>query len=113
MAIFCNGKKAVCLELYCSKACPHHDGTGGYYVQTIIEKIKCTSEEQWAEVFLKLSQMLYDRNFDLTTLFCDGKANCIDGDGEIYCNDERRLECIKRWLNTPVPEEWNGKENQA
>ena len=37
MAIFCNGKKAVCLETDCPRSCPHYDNTGGYYVQTVIK----------------------------------------------------------------------------
>ena len=51
MAIFCNGKKAVCLELDCSKDCPYHDGTGGYYVQTIIEKINAQMRSNGRKFF--------------------------------------------------------------
>lgn len=107
MAIFCNGKKAVCLETKCSEGCPHYDESGGYYVQTVIEKIKCTTEDEWVEFIMKL--MYADElGFDVTNLFCDGEAGCITEDGDVECNDDRRRECIKRWLNSPVKEVQNG-----
>ena len=104
MAIFCNGKKAVCLEMTCSNDSPHYDESGGYYVQTVIEKIRCTTEDEWADFIMKL--MYADQSgFDFTKLFCDGEAGCITEDGEVECDDERRRECIIRWLNSPVKED--------
>lgn len=43
---------------------------------------------------------------DPALLFCDGKANCIGKDGEIICDDNKRLWCVLRWLGSPaeVPE---------
>lgn len=109
MAIFCNGKKAICHEDKCTKACPCYDGSGGYEVQTIIEKIRSTTEDEWGDFVMKL---VYadELGFDITELFCDGKAGCITEDGDVMCDDNRRRECVKRWLNSPAPEVWYAKE---
>lgn len=99
MAIFCNGKKAICYEVKCTKACPHYDGTGGYEVQTIIEKIRSTTEDEIIDFIAKLIN-----GFDISVLFCDGEAGCRTEDGNYECNDNRQRECIRRWLNSPAPE---------
>lgn len=40
---------------------------------------------------------------DISDLFCDGKAGCIDKDGEVIrCEDEDIKACITRWLRTPA-----------
>ena len=47
---------------------------------------------------------LHSAEFDggeITRLWCDGNAGCIDADGEIQCNEARHKACILRWLQSP------------
>lgn len=103
MVIFCYGKKAICREDDCTKGCPHYDGTGGQYLATVLESIQAMTEDDWVEAVRKLSILLYEIDFDLSAEWCHG--DCEDVDGDVDCNDDRRKECIRRWLNSPRKED--------
>lgn len=41
---------------------------------------------------------------DLSDLFCDGKNNCIDKDGNITCTPDMEKACVLRWLRSQAKE---------
>ena len=64
--------------------------------------LRTMSREEWVEVLYNL--YLHSADFDcgeISLLWCDGKDNCIDKDGEVTCDDERHKACILRWLQSP------------
>ena len=64
--------------------------------------LRTMSREEWVEVLYSL--YLHSADFDcgeISLLWCDGKDNCYDEDGEILCNEERHKACILRWLQSP------------
>lgn len=120
--------------LKCSKeafaACPYRKGCGcpdeatftegsecdkfnrqiGSHVMTRGDQIRAMSDEELADRLHQLYRIISDDGYyDLGRLFCDGKAECIDEDGEIHCNDERRKACIVRYLQKPAEVSEDGK----
>jgi hypothetical protein len=71
--------------------------------QTNADCIRAMSDEELADKLHQLYLIFSDEGYyDFGRLFCDGKAGCIDEDGEVHCNDDRRKACITRWLQQPV-----------
>lgn len=71
--------------------------------------IRRMTDRELADRILELCGVFWGDKKALTDpslLFCDGKANCVDKDGDITCDDNRRLWCVLRWLGSPaeVPE---------
>lgn len=64
--------------------------------------LRTMSREEWVEILYSL--YLHSADFDcgeISLLWCDGKDNRYDEDGEILCNEERHKACILRWLQSP------------
>lgn len=68
---------------------------------TNADRIRAMSDEEMTERIFEL----YNNDTEgLSNLFCDGKAGCIVGNGDIECNDDRVKACILRWLQQPAEE---------
>ena len=68
---------------------------------TIGDRIRAMTDEELAEKFYELYMMSAEwTGGEITTLWCDGKAGCIDEHGDIDCNEERHKACILRWLKS-------------
>lgn len=104
MHLFCNGKKDFCNEPDCTKLCEHYDGSGAKYIKTVFEEMRSMDVDAWVRAISKMVNVYFEQGKDINKLFCDGKAGCIDETGTITCDDDRRKECIKRWLNSPMKE---------
>lgn len=63
------------------------------------DSIRAMSDEELAE---KIFQVYADNAESLSLMFCDGKAGCIDADGDIHCSDEQVKACIIRRLRQPA-----------
>ena len=75
----------------------------GSHVMTHADQIRAMSDEELADKLHQLYLIFSDEGYyDFGRLFCDGKAGCIDEDGEVHCNDDRRKACIIRWLQQPA-----------
>ena len=71
--------------------------------KTNADRIRAMSDEELADKLHQLYLIFSDEGYyDFGRLFCDGKAGCIDEDGEVHCNDDRRKACVIRWLKQPV-----------
>ena len=63
--------------------------------QTNADRIRAMSDEELAKELLDL----YNNGAEpLSDLFCDGKNECFDCNGDIICNDAKIKACIIRWL---------------
>lgn len=60
------------------------------------------TDEGIADILLGLDISFEDTGREFSLLYCDGKNNCIDEDGNITCTDEMRKACILRWLRQPA-----------
>ena len=70
---------------------------------TNADRIRAMSDEELADNLHQLYLAFSDEGYcDIGKLFCDGKAECIDADGEVHCNEERRKACIMRYLQQPA-----------
>lgn len=76
-------------------------------VLTRADTIRTMSDEALADKVYALRRYLYDTPFDFTKQWCDGQG-CKEDRG--YCPEKKRIGCVLRWLQTPVPEgnECNG-----
>ena len=73
------------------------------YHFTHADRIRAMSDDELADKLHQLYLIFSDEGYyDFGRLFCDGKAGCIDEDGEVHCNDDRRKACVIRWLKQPV-----------
>ena len=63
------------------------------------DRIRDMSDEELAERLLDLCDEGAD---SLGELFCDGKNECIDCNGDVLCSDEKIKLCIARWLQQPA-----------
>lgn len=61
-----------------------------------------TDEELVEKLFQLFRSTIEDGVGDISTLWCDGKAGCVDEDGVIECDDERIKACIMRWLRSAL-----------
>ena len=76
--------------------------------QTISDRIRSMTDEQMAEKIYDLYCKLADGTInDISVLYCDGKAGCIDKHGQITCTDEMHKACILRRLQSPAKEDTN------
>lgn len=72
-------------------------------IVTNADRIRAMSDEELADKLHQLYLIFSDEGYyDFGRLFCDGKAGCINEDGEVHCNDDRRKACIIRWLQQPA-----------
>lgn len=88
-----------------SRTCDRCHGTGYTMVpMTSGDKIRSVfaTDEGIAETIMSLDLSTLENGRELAFRYCDGKNNCIDGDGNITCTDEMRRACILRWLRKPA-----------
>ena len=64
---------------------------------TNADRIRAMTDAELAEKIYQLNTLNAEGG-DFSLLFCDGKANCIDSDGNVHCCEEREKACILRWL---------------
>ncbi|MBQ9733943.1 MAG: hypothetical protein IJV74_06890 [Clostridia bacterium] len=69
--------------------------------QTVGDFIRNMPDEYLVEQFYALYLMSVEHDGgEISTLWCDGKAGCVDEYGDIECNEERHKACILRWLKS-------------
>lgn len=79
--------------------------TGSLQEQTVADGIRSKTDEELAATIHGLYSKLAEGTLnDLSDLFCDGKNNCIDKDGNITCTPEMEKACVLRWLRSSAKE---------
>lgn len=79
--------------------------TGSLREQTVADSFRSKTDEELAEAFYNLVDKLQTGTMnDLSDLFCDGKNNCIDSEGNITCTPEMEKACVLRWLRSQAKE---------
>ena len=79
--------------------------TGSLREQTVADGIRSKTDEELAAMIHGLYSKLAEGTLnDLSDLFCDGKNNCIDKDGNITCTPEMEKACVLRWLRSLAKE---------
>ena len=79
--------------------------TGSLREQTAADGIRSKTDEELATMIHDLYSKLAEGTLnDLSDLFCDGKNNCIDKDGNITCTPEMEKACVLRWLRSLAKE---------
>ena len=80
--------------------------TGSLREQTVADSIRSKTDEELAATIHGLYSKLAEGTLnDLSDLFCDGKNNCVDKDGNITCTPEMEKACVLRWLRSPAKKE--------
>lgn len=75
-------------------------------MKTIADSIREMNDDQLVEALYSLYEKLNDGTLnDLSNLFCDGKNDCIDKDGNVTCTPDMEKACVLRWLRSPAKEE--------
>ena len=70
---------------------------------TNADRIRSMNDEELTDAVHQVYSKLADGSMnDLSDLFCDGKNDCIDKDGNITCTPEMEKACVLRWLRSPV-----------
>ena len=73
--------------------------------QTVADGIRSKTDAELAAMIHGLYSKLAEGTLnDLSDLFCDGKNNCIDKDGNITCTPEMEKACVLRWLRSLAKE---------
>lgn len=87
MAVYCNGKKALCFDYEkCSKECEFFDGSGWYEVETNGDRIRAMTDEE-------LTEFILDKRENGTCF----NNKCYYYDPNKGCDD-----CTLEWLKQPV-----------
>lgn len=63
--------------------------------------IRSMTDSQLARWIVFLSRLLYESEFDMTTLWCDNLGECMQSGN---CSDSGRVNCVLRYLSKPAPE---------
>lgn len=75
-------------------------------VKTNADRIRAMSDEEQAEAFYNLVDKIQTGTMnDLSDLYCDGKNDCIDKDGNVTCTPDMEKACVLRWLRSPAKED--------
>lgn len=64
------------------------------------DRIRSMADEELVELLFS-HYLKSDDAGDISKHWCDGKAGCINGDGDVECSEERHKACILRWLRSP------------
>ena len=79
--------------------------TGSLREQTVADSVRSKTDEELAEAIHQVYCKLSDGSMtDLSDLFCDGKNNCIDPEGNITCTPDMEKACVLRWLRSQAKE---------
>lgn len=69
--------------------------------------IRSMMDNQLALWIVFLSRLLYESEFDMTTLWCDNLGECMQSGN---CSDSGRVNCVLRYLSKPVTEKEKPKQ---
>ena len=87
MAVYCNGKKALCFDYEkCSKECEFFDGSGWYEVETNGDRIRVMTDEELIKAFGHYTICGYIQ--EKRSEWCETNGACSN--------------CLLRWLKQPV-----------